>query len=333
MSGSQDGEFVVEFEDDPEGAPPAAAPKGEREPEQPEPVSQEDLRALLERGKKQLESEREARDRAEARAAELERAAQEAQGALRTQTGARYQAEESAIDVAISAAEREADALVAQIGQLQAEGNFAEAAKMQRALARAEANAAALAERKASLATARLSATTETPPAQAPRQDAQPQIDLTRYSVPQRKWIREHPEYLEDEKLRTRLAGAHFLAVSEGCEIDSPEYFAVLENAYEKHFSGASSGAARQAQTEPPTARQGAPAMPVTRRAPDASPPARNVIRLTPDEREHADITMADVPEQDYRDEKGNLVPGRYRQYYENKQRLIRQGRLPGRVA
>ena len=336
MSGSQattqtddTPEVVIEFEDD---APPATEGGAPPKTEDREPVSQEDLRALLERGKRQIEAERQARDRAEARAAELERAAQEAQGALRTQTGARFQAEESALDVAISAAEREADALVAQIGQLQADGNFADAAKMQRALARAEANAASLSERKASLATARLAAATEAPPT-VTRQDAPAagQIDLSRYSQPQRKWIRDHPEYLEDDKLRTRLAGAHFLAVSEGCEIDSPEYFAVLENAYDKHFQrpGGAEATPEPAQT---TSRQGAPAMPVTRRAPGA-PPAPNTIRLTPEEREAADITMPDVPENSYRDSNGTLMPGRYELYVKNRAALVKQGRLMGRAS
>lgn len=43
------------------------------------------------------------------------------------------------------------------------------------------------------------------------------------------EWIRKHPEYAEDETKRAKLHSAHYAAVADGLEPDTPKYLRAVE--------------------------------------------------------------------------------------------------------
>lgn len=104
-------------------------------------------------------------------------------------------------------------------------------------------------------------------------------------------WVRSHPEYARDTRLYQRMLAAHNLAVTDGIDVDTDDYFAAVEKTLgigntaaapaedESALSGASQGQKRQSA------------------APPAAPPSRSgtlngsrpdVITLTAEEREIA---------------------------------------------
>lgn len=143
-----------------------------------------------------------------------------------------------------------------------------------------------------------------------PRQPIQPMprtqdpVEQVKASLSPRSaaWVDEHPEYVRDPRLFRKMVAAHELAVSDGIEPDSDEYFASVEKTLglqrrieaetdENAFSGASQATQRRS------------AQP----APAAAPPSRsgtgggsrpNVVRLTAAEREMAE--MMGMSEKDY---------------------------------
>ena len=106
-------------------------------------------------------------------------------------------------------------------------------------------------------------------------------------------WVRAHPEYVRDAKLNRRMIAAHELAVTDGIQPDTPEYFATIEKTLGMQ--------ARQQAGNPDDTvakvvrqRDSAPAAaPVSRETGSRS----NVVRLTPAEREIAELSGL-TPEQ-----------------------------------
>jgi hypothetical protein len=158
---------------------------------------------------------------------------------------------------------------------------------------------------------------------QARQQPASDGVDLAQYSPAQRRWIRDNPEFMTDPKLRAKTYAGHQLAVAEGVDVDSPEYFEIIDQT----VHGRRKAAAEKEDEEPPP-RQRAPStdVPVTRRTP-ASPTRQQPIKLTAEEREAADITLGDRPETGYADKNGQWVPSRYEVYAVRRGQLKAQGR------
>ena len=72
-------------------------------------------------------------------------------------------------------------------------------------------------------------------PAPTRRQERQPTEDdlieerLSQMAPRTADWLREHPEYLTDQKKQNRASAAHFKAVSEDLQPDTDEYFEFIE--------------------------------------------------------------------------------------------------------
>lgn len=265
-----------------------------------------EARIAAERARKAVEStlatEREGRTRAERTATDA--------------TAARFGAEEQAVNGRLEATEAALTALERDAAQALAEGNFSEAAKIQRQMARFEAKIADDERYKAFLATEKQRAEVA---ASAPQG-----LDLSAYSPAKRAWIREHPEFMEDVAFRGKTTAGHHLAIAEGHKEDSPEYFETIERlAMGKRPTPP---AHQEAEPEEEQPRQRTPAMAVERRTPSASP-RQDVVRLTAEQREAADTVLGDVPVDDYMKD-GVMQPGRYKLYHRQNQRLRQQGRI-----
>lgn len=122
-------------------------------------------------------------------------------------------------------------------------------------------------------------------------------------------WVRAHPEYVRDAKLNRRMIAAHELAVTDGIQPDTPEYFASIERTL--------GIAGRQANVDP--ADTAAKVVRQRDSAPAAAPVSRdsgtrgNVVRLTAAEREIAELS--------------GLTP---EQYAKQKLALQREGKIGG---
>lgn len=265
-------------------------------------LSAEALREEYERVRKAAEEERKRREEAERRAAEAERLAQQ-------QLVEKSRVESLISKQAYEAIDREAAAIEAQIEKKLELGEYSEVAKLQRRLAQLEAQKLRYEE------AARSPAPTAAP--QTPANDP-----LANFSPRQRVWINDHPEVLSDQQLFREIHKAHFRALSEDYAVDSPEYFDVLEQAYQNYFSAARSkerateGKASAAPTPPSV-----PAIRGDNSMRSQSPRASNSIRLTPEEREAADFLFPDEPVE------GGIDPVTRRRIY-SRYELYAQGKV-----
>lgn len=127
-------------------------------------------------------------------------------------------------------------------------------------------------------------------------------------------WVRRHPQCVTDQRLYQKMIASHNLAVADGFAPDSDEYFEAIESTMklspkrevrveevEEPFSEAA--APNKARTSPPAA-------PVSRTA-SSGAPRQNVVRLSKDEREMAQMMgMSD------------------QEYAKNKMALVKEGKL-----
>lgn len=144
-----------------------------------------------------------------------------------------------------------------------------------------------------------------------PRQPVQPMpraadpVEQVKASLSSRSaaWVDKHPEYVRDQRLFRKMVAAHELAVADGIEADSDEYFASVERTL---------GIRSKVETETDDGAFSSASQPVQRRAaPPSAPPSApvsrsgngggsrpNVVRLTAAEREMAD--MMGMTEKEY---------------------------------
>ena len=101
-------------------------------------------------------------------------------------------------------------------------------------------------------------------------------------------WVRSHPEYARDNRLRDKMIAAHNLAVADGFVADTDDYFREVESALKIAKPPEESGDAQA--TNPPQRRSSPAAAPVSRSgtAPGSNP---RVVRLTADEIEIAEMS------------------------------------------
>ena len=306
----------VEIIDD-EGADPPEKTNGAAR----KPISADDMAQL----RQDLADAKAARSEAATRAQRAEQERDEARGQQVNETGRRWQAEAEALDTSATSLTSEQDALEDRYASLVEAGQFKDAAKVQRRMAEAAAELQQIKQRKIWLEEAKEIEKQQRERAPQPAARADGEIDLTGYTPRQRRWIRDdHPEYLTDSRFRAKVAAAHYDALGEGLTIDTPEYFDHIEGMVAKKPP------ARQEVEEdddppPQPRRRASPELAVERRTP-ATPRQGDAPRLTADEVEAADITLAHLPVNDVKLADGTVQFGRYRQYAEYKKDLRGRG-------
>jgi hypothetical protein len=230
--------------------------------------------------RRQLEAEKRLRLEAEHRANE---AAQQAHSA-------RGEVEDShlhLINNAISTLRRENDILKSNYRAAMASGDFDSAADIQEGMA---SNAAKLLQLENGKSSMEAAPRREPPPVyQAPSDPVEAFVaTLTPRSA---DWVRRHPECVHNPRLTRKMIAAHDLVVADDIKADTDEYFSAIESILgissqryeapaESPLSGASSGAQRQSAP---------PAAPVSRSG-TANGTRSNVVRLTPEQREMAQM-------------------------------------------
>jgi len=122
-------------------------------------------------------------------------------------------------------------------------------------------------------------------------------------------WVRKHPEFVTNPRLNQKMIAAHNLAMADGVEADTPDYFGYVEGILGVREVSRNE-TATSAAAAPTQRRASPPAAPVSRNG-TGTGSRPNVVRLTADEREMAAL-MGQSPEE----------------YAKNKIALIKAGKI-----
>ncbi len=122
-------------------------------------------------------------------------------------------------------------------------------------------------------------------------------------------WVRRHPQCVTDQRLYQKMIASHNLAVADGFVPDSEEYFEFIESTMKlsprRETRIEEADEPFSAAAAPTKARTSPPAAPVSRTA-SSGTPRQNVVRLSKDEREMAQ--MMGMTDQEYAKNKMALV-------------------------
>jgi hypothetical protein len=265
-----------------------------------EKTSPEDVdpQTAIEKLQKKLKVERERRKEAEKQA---QQASYEAQKAS-------YQVEDSNLTLvtnAIDTLKRDNEYLKAAYKESLSIGDYDRAAEIQEVMSGNSAKLLQLENGKNVM---------ESRPKQMPQAPVDPvEAMASQLSPRSASWVRKNPQFATDSRLTQKMIAAHNLAIADGHQADTDEYFDYVEdvlrvkkNVQENDDDGAFSEASvaksrRSAPVAAPVSRTGA--------APGTRP---NVVRLTSDEREIARFNK--------------MTDQQYAQY---KLQLQREGKLP----
>lgn len=126
------------------------------------------------------------------------------------------------------------------------------------------------------------------------------------------KWVREHPEYARNPNLYQKMLAAHNLAMADGLQADTDDYFDSIETTLKINRGAATeSDSALSSASSPAQRRSSPPAAPVSRAPANNAGNRPNVVRLSAQEREMAEMMgMTD------------------QEYAKNKMALIKEGKL-----
>jgi hypothetical protein len=109
-------------------------------------------------------------------------------------------------------------------------------------------------------------------------------------------WVRSHPEYARDTRLYQRMLAAHNLAVTDGLDVDTDEYFAAVEDTLKvrqptrRDDEGDEDDPLAAAATVTRRRESPPPAAPPSGGGSDLNGRRTNVVRLTSEEREIAKL-------------------------------------------
>ena len=273
---------------------------GENDPIPAETADEDgdDVESQLKKLKKKLEDEQRARREAEERAL---RAQQQAYSAYNEVEDTNLHL----VTTAIETVKRDNDILKAQYSEAMSAGDYDRAAELQESMASNVAKLQQLESGKLAM---------QTRPKVAPPVASDPVEQFASQLSPRSAdWVRRNPQCVTDPRLMQKMVAAHNLAVADGYQPDSDDYFGFIEDTLRLN----------RRQQRPVEAEQESPlssaSKPVARQAPPPPAPANrngssrpNVVRLSPAEAQAArDMGMTD------------------QEYALNKLALQKAGRLP----
>jgi len=121
-------------------------------------------------------------------------------------------------------------------------------------------------------------------------------------------WVRSHPEYATNPRLYQKMIAAHNLAMADGLEADTDDYFNTIEDTLkiQSRTSVPQEDSALSSASNPTSRRSAPPAAPVSRSPTTNSGARPNVVRLNAQEREMA--SMMGMTDQEYARNKAALI-------------------------
>lgn len=295
MANEKDDQIEVEIEKVEDAAPEVEVVAAEAE------SAKDEVTETLDELRKRLESERAARLDAERRAQEAASVAAQA----------RNEAEDTNLHLvtnAIGTLKQNAAILKDHYKSAMEAGDYDRVAEIQQEMANNSHKLSELERGKAAMESKPRVEVPRTPQITDPVEALASQL-----SPRSAQWVRSHPEYATNPVLREKMIAAHRLAVADSMAPDTDDYFDYVEGVLRIKKSEPvrnQDDDATSAAAKPVQRRSSPPAAPVSRSGTgDGSRP--NVVRLTSEEREMAQMMgMTD------------------KQYAENKLKLIQEGRL-----
>lgn len=276
-----DDDIVLELDEAPVLEPEIKVEKSEDAPKRVEPA--EGVEVL----KAQLASESAARQASDARAA----------GEARDAAAAKNQLQDTNVQLVTSALEQikqSSQMLYGDYAEAMTAGDFMKAAEIQGAIAE---NATKKVTLENGLEQMKAQPKVEARPSSDPVESLAQQL-----SPQSAAWVRAHPEYATDNNKFQGMLGAHNVAVSKGFRVDTPEYFAAVEQMLGLSLPG-------EFKPDPEPSPGGAGGPPLRDTAPPAAPVGRGngqggpaTVRLSADEREIA--AMNGMSDQEYAKQK-----------------------------
>lgn len=273
-----DDPIEIELTEEPAGEEPVVVvEKTEEEPENKDPVDNS-----LETLKEQLERERQARAEAERRANEAAQSAYQAQA----------EAQDSNLHLVTNAIEtvnQTQSILKANYRDAMSAGDYDTAAEIQSEMSANAAKLLQLEQGRQALEAA--------PRQEAPRPYTADPVEALASQLSPRSadWVRRHPEYATDPRLYNKMLAAHNLAVADGINPDTDDYFSSIEDTLRirsrDEYEDVTSSAAKPLQR-----RSAPPAAPVSRSG-TGTGTRSNRVTLTAEEREMASM-MGMTPEE-----------------------------------
>lgn len=215
--------------------PKAPEPKQQEEPTQEPNAANEGVELLRRQlAEKQREAEEQRRLRAQAEALAQQKSQELQQVHVQAQDS-----QLTAFVNAIASFERDGEMMERDYASLLENGNYAQAAKIQRQMAQNEAKLAQLHNGKSALEEKlQYEQYYQQQQRQQPQQQ-QPQYQQTQQDPIETKlstlspmsasWVRSHIEVLKDPQKNAAMTSAHYSAMSKGIAVDTPEYFAHLD--------------------------------------------------------------------------------------------------------
>lgn len=278
MADKEEGDIEVVLKDEAAVAPEPEIivedKKASPREEKPEITPEDGIKEL----KLSLERERQARIEAERRAQQ-----QAAQAHLMTREVEDNQRQ--MLSSALDMVNNERQMLRAQYAEAMSQGNYAMVAEINDRMNDLAVKAATIEQGREAM-----EAQKKQPVQQQPYTADPVEAFASQLTPRSASWVREHPEFVRDQKLNRKMIAAHELAVADGIDPDTDEYFDYVEKTL---------GVNRQVEEEAPRAQRRAapPTAPVSRSAMDNSGNRPNVIRLSAEQREMAEM-MGMTPEE-----------------------------------
>jgi hypothetical protein len=265
-------------------------------------------RERIQRAEQTAEQERQARLRSEQAAREREQVSQEETA----------QREMALITQGIESATGQLESLEEELARLNEAGEFAKAAKVQTKISRTAAQLDRLESEKASFEANIGQRRTPTHEGAVTRQEtATPQAAFDQYLsgfVPAAaNWIRNHPECAPPQvggssQSHAKMMAGHYDALAQNVELNSPDYFRIIEEHTGHRQKAAPEGGDRNNnnnannnnQQRQPTQRKPLPSAPPTREVPGSNTPGRTrQVRLSKEQQEAALLSFPHMKPQE----------------------------------
>ncbi len=247
----------------------------ELELELPQEVEKEEEPDYITDLKRQLEAERAGRQAAEQR---LHQAAREVHSA-------RSEVDETNLQLVVNAIDtvnRDMELLSQAHTFAMQSGDFDRVTKIQREMSANEAKLLQLENGRQAMESAPRKPEPVAPPADPVEAFAS---QLSRRSA---DWVRQHPEFVTDQRLNAKMIAAHNLAVADGIPTDTDEYFEAIENTLKVTRKAAQTETDDQYAAKTVRRRDAAPAAAPSNRGNQTA--GSNVIRLSAAQREMAEM-------------------------------------------
>ena len=246
--------------------------------------------------KRQLEEKRREADEAKRQKQEAELLAAQREREIQDYQFRATDSEHVALVNAIASFERDGEMLEKDYATALEMGEYNKAAKIQRQMAAVESRLLTLTQGREELEY-RLKAPRPEPelPKIQPVQRDPVEERIAGLSKPSQDWIRSHPEVITDTRLTNKMTAAHYEALAEGINADTPDYFAFIES--KLGFDGSAQVPVQTAAPRQIARSAAIAAAPVSRSASPTISASGNTqtVTLTPEERSMArDLDMSD---------------------------------------